>query len=194
MQANVIGHLQKMVIFLYIFLLALQHVNALNDIPFSPKSAPPSFPSRLENAAVWHQAVTMDAQMKTNRTNQNFYLQMAWWQCLENSSVSYLSGATGFKDAGPYMSQTLQAVTIYPVRFDQAQASNPGRTPSRHDATDIQISQANTLPQSLSRQFLNKQSNLSVPRGHGGRTISTTFPPNSSKIYHSYFSPKTGSI
>ena len=181
-----------MVIFLYIFLLALQYVHASTPTTSSPASALPSFPTHLENDAVWHQAVAMDAEMNANGTNQKFYLQLAWWQILENSSISYLAGGTSGAEDGPSISKSLQYLSNYPGRFDRAQASNPEETPSMLDAATTQISKSNTPSQSASRQFLNKRSNLSVRPAHGGRTISTTFPSTNSRIYPSYFSPKTG--
>ena len=114
----------------YIILLALRHVNAQTPIPPSAPNAVPTFPPRVENAAVWHQAVTVDAEYKANNSNQDIYLQIAWCQILENSSVSYLSGNSGTPDAAPYVSQLLQAASTFPGRFDRAQASTPELTPS----------------------------------------------------------------
>ena len=194
LQANLIRCSDKMFIFLYIFLLAFQHVHASTPTPSSPTSPLPTFPTQLENAAVWHQAVAMDAELNANNSNQEFYLQLGWWQILENSSISYLAGGTSGMDTGPVISKSLQYISNYPVRFDRAQASNPEQTPSRQDPINTQSSRSNIPSQSSSLQFLNKRSNLSVRPAHGGRTISTTFPSTNSRIYHSFFSPKTGSI
>lgn len=129
----------KMNTILYFFLVAFLDVNAqsalpaVDRLPSPPVSVVSSEPAPLGNAAVWQQAVTLDAATNITGThaNQYFYSSIAWWQSLENSSNSYLSGLQGSFDAGPYMSQLLQVIQNYPTRYDQAQASDPNQTPSK---------------------------------------------------------------
>ncbi|CAD6592577.1 MAG: hypothetical protein ASARMPREDX12_006253 [Alectoria sarmentosa] len=121
----------------YLFLAAIRAVNTqttlpvANALPSPPASVVPFAPQPLGNAALWQQAITLDAadNITGNHVNQYFYSSVAWWQSLENSSNSYLSGSLGSSDAGPYMSQLLQAIQNYPTRYDQAQASDPNQMP-----------------------------------------------------------------
>ena len=124
---------------LYLFLILMKDVkaqtalSAINSLPSPPASVVSSALSPLGNAAIWQQAVTLDAanNVTGNHANQYFYSSIAWWQSLENSSNSYLSGAPGSIDAGPYLSQLLQGIHNYPTRYDQEQASDPKQTPSK---------------------------------------------------------------
>lgn len=124
---------------LYLFLAFIKDVkaqtalSAINSLPSPPASVVPSAPAPLGNAAIWQQAVTFDAanNVTGNHANQYFYSSVAWWQFLENSSNSYLSGTQGSVDAGPYISQLLQVIQNYPTRYDQEQASDPKQTPSK---------------------------------------------------------------
>ncbi len=136
------------ILFLFLFLAACRHVHAqdaltaLNNVPPPPTSVVPYAPPPLKNAALWQQAVAIDIakNLTGNLTNKYFYSQLAWWQSLENSSNSYQSGGPSSLDAGPYVSQFLETIEIYPGRFDQAQASYPERTPSKSGPAEIQKS------------------------------------------------------
>lgn len=137
--ANAQKQNHKMIGVLCLFLTAIQNVNAqsalpaTNVLPIPPANVVPSAPAPLGNAALWQQALTLDATMNStgNHANQYFYSSVAWWQSLENSSNSYLSGAPHSVDAGPYMSQLLQVMQNYPTRFDQAQASEARQNSSK---------------------------------------------------------------
>ena len=121
---------------LYFFLASILVVNAKksslgdNGLPSPPASVSGSTP--LGNAAVWQEAVTIDAarNLTSGITNQYFYSEIAYWQSLEINSNSYLSGLAD-PDAGALVSQVLQSLRFYPMRFDQAQASDPKQTSSK---------------------------------------------------------------
>ena len=115
---------------LYLFLAALRYVNAQEKLSFASPSADTS---PLGNVALWQQAIAIDIakNLTSTKTNQYFYSQLAWWQSLENSSNSYPSGNAGGIEPGPDVSRLLQTLDAYPIRFDQAQASDPKRTPSK---------------------------------------------------------------
>ena len=121
---------------LYVFLASILVVNAKklslgeNGLPSPPANVSGSTP--LGNAAVWNEAVTIDAagNLTSGINNRYFYSQVAYWQSLENNSDSYLSGLTD-PNAGASVSQVLQDLRLYPVRFDQAQASDPKQTSSK---------------------------------------------------------------
>ena len=121
---------------LYFVLASVLVVNARklfsgnNGLPSTPANLSGSTP--LGNAAVWHEAVTIDAagNLTSGVNNKYFYSQVAYWQSLENNSDSYLSGAND-ANAGALVSQVLQDLRLYPVRFDQAQASDPKQTSSK---------------------------------------------------------------
>ena len=108
---------------------------ALQGAPSPPADTVPSTPTPLGNAAVWQEAVAIDTAKNLSTTNQFFYSQVAWWQSLENSSNSYTEGSTSV-DGGATISQLLQFLQNYPVRFDQAQASDPKKTPSKYDLAE----------------------------------------------------------
>lgn len=124
---------------LCLFLTAIQDVYAqtaispYNGLPSPPASLVSSSLEPLGNAALWQQAVALDVanNISGKHVNQYFYTAIAWWQSLENSSNSNLSGSSPSFDAGPVVSQLLQHLQSYPTRFDQAQASDPHRTPSK---------------------------------------------------------------
>lgn len=124
---------------LCLFLAALQFViaqnalPAMNDVPSAPANVVPATPSPLANAALWQQAVAIDIAKNLTgaKSNRFFYSQVAWWQSCENSSNTDLSGPSDSIDLGPTASQFLQTFQLYPTRFDQAQALDPQRTPSR---------------------------------------------------------------
>lgn len=120
---------------LYLFLAALRYVDAQESLSFASPSADTS---PLGNVALWQQAIAMDIEknLTSTNTNQHFYSQLAWWQFLENSSNSDPSGYVGAGNAGGYkpgpdVSRMLQTLLVYPIRFDQAQASDSKRTPSK---------------------------------------------------------------
>ena len=121
---------------LYLFLAALRYVNAQGSLSFASPSADTS---PLGNVALWQQAIAMDIakNLTSTHTNQQFYSQLAWWQSLENSSNSIQSGHAGGIQPGPDVSRALQTLDIYPIRFDQAQASDPKRNPSKKSLVDI---------------------------------------------------------
>ena len=125
----------KMKSFLYLCLVTLPYVKAQISLPaVGGLASPPTTLAGLpipKNAAFWQQAIAMDAEKNLTSENQLVYAQLAWIQNLENSSNSYLSGASSSMDAAPYMSQSLQYVQAYPTRFDQAQSSDPERTSSK---------------------------------------------------------------
>ena len=131
----------------YLFLAAIRAVNTqttlpvANGLPSPPASVVLFAPQPLGNAALWQQAITLDAadNITGNHVNQYFYSSVAWWQSLENSSNSYLSGSLGSTDAGPYMSQLLQAIRNYPTRYDQAQASDPNQIPGKRGQDEAGI-------------------------------------------------------
>lgn len=122
-----------------LFLAVIQDVNAqtalpaANGLPSPPVSVVPLGPAPLGNAALWQQAVALDAasNITGNRANQYFYSSVAWWQSLENSSNTYQSGSLRSFDVGPYISQLLQVFQNYPTLYDQAQASDPKQIPSK---------------------------------------------------------------
>ncbi|KAF6226573.1 hypothetical protein HO133_009439 [Letharia lupina] len=122
---------------LYLFLAAIINAkaqtafSATNGLPSPPASVVPSAPAPLGNTALWEQAITLDSanNITGNHANQYFYSSVAWWQSLENSSNSYFSGSPSSVDAGPHFSQLLQIIQNYPIRYDQAQASDPKQTP-----------------------------------------------------------------
>ena len=124
---------------LCLFLTALQYViaqnalPAMNDVPSPPANVVPATPSPLGNAALWQQAVAIDIAKNLTGANSNryFYSQVAWWQSCENSSNTYLLAPSDAVDLAPTASQFLQTFQLYPTRFDQAQASDTKRTPSR---------------------------------------------------------------
>lgn len=124
---------------LCVFLPVLQYVIAQNtlaamkDVPSLPANVVPATPPPLGNAALWQQAVAIDIAKNLTGVNSNryFYSQVVWWQSCENSSNTYLSGPSDSGDLGPTASQFLQTFQLYPTRFDQAQTSDPERTPSR---------------------------------------------------------------
>lgn len=124
---------------LYLFLAAIINANAqtafpaTNGLPSPPANVVPSAPAPLGNTALWEQAITLDSanNITGNHANQYFYSSVAWWQSLENSSNSYFSGSPSSVDAGPHFSQLLQIIQNYPIRYDQAQASDPKQTPSK---------------------------------------------------------------
>ena len=124
---------------LYFFLASILAVNAqtalpaVAGLPSPPASVVSSASPPLGNAAVWQQAVDIDAasNLTSGLTNQYIYSSIAWWQSLENSSISYLSGAPASPNAGPLISQVLQFTQNYPTRYDQAQASDPKQTSSK---------------------------------------------------------------
>ena len=126
---------------LCVFVAALRCVVAQNALaalqgaPSPPADTVPSTPTPLGNAAVWQEAVAIDTAKNLSATNQFFYSQLAWWQSLENSSNSYTEGSTSI-DGGATISQLLQFLQNYPVRFDQAQASDPEKTPSKYDLAE----------------------------------------------------------
>ena len=121
---------------LYFFLASLLVVNAIdpllgnNGLLSPPASVSGSTP--LGNAAAWHEAVTIDSarNLSSGINNRYVYSEIAYWQSLENNSNSYLSGSTD-PNAGALASQVLQYIRSYPVRFDQAQASDPKQTSSK---------------------------------------------------------------
>ena len=108
---------------------------ALNGAPSPPAGTIPPTPTPLGNAAVWQQAVAIDTANNLSTTNQFAYSQIAWVQSLENSSNSYAVGSEHI-DGGPTISQLLQTLQIYPVRFDQAQASDPKKAVSKYDLAE----------------------------------------------------------
>ena len=138
-QANINSSLRKMKAIFYLFMAAIRFSNAqialtasivllsAQAIAASSTSAP------LGNAAVWQQAVILDAvsNVTGSLANRNFYSSIASWQSFENSSNSYLAGSPASIDVGPYWSQVLQNLQIYPTRFNQSQASNPQASPSK---------------------------------------------------------------
>ena len=101
-----------------------------NGLPSPPASVSGLTP--LGNAAAWHEAVTIDSarNLSSGIDNKYFYSEVAYWQSLENNSNSYLSGSVD-PSAGALVSQVLQYLRLYPMRFDQAQASDPKQTPSK---------------------------------------------------------------
>ena len=100
----------------------------------------------LGNAAVWQEAVAIDTAKNLSATNQLVYSQIGWWQSLENSSNTYTEGSFHV-DGGPNVSQFLQVIQSYPVRFDQAQASDPKKTPSKYNlAEDVKNLWSDTTP------------------------------------------------
>ena len=109
---------------------------ALQGGPSPPASIVAPTPTPLANAAVWQEAVAIDTAKNLSGTNQFIYSQIAWWQSLENSSNSYPAGSSSI-DGGSTISQLLQVLQTYPVRFDQAQASDPKRTPSKYDLAEL---------------------------------------------------------
>ena len=118
---------------LYFFLASILAVNAQSAFPGdNGLPSPPSASTPLGNTAVWQEAVTLDAasNLTSGVNNRYVYSSVAWWQSLENSSNSYLSGSAD-PDAGPWMSQLVQHLQMYPTRFDQAQASDPEQTSSK---------------------------------------------------------------
>ena len=133
--AKVHSHLCMMITLLCLCLIALRCVVALGtlqslkDGPSPPEDIVPKTPKPLGNAAVWQQAVALDTATHLNGTNQYIYSEIAWWQSLENSNYSYTVGSSAI--GGPSVSQLLQQLQIYPIRFDQAQASEPKQTPSK---------------------------------------------------------------
>ncbi len=145
MQTTARRHIYKMIDILYLSLVIFQFVraqtalSATNSLPSAPANVVPSIPAPLGNTALWQQAVTFDAasNITGNYANQYFYSSVAWWQSLENRSNSYLSGSSSSVDAGPYISQCLQAMQIYPTRFDQAQASDPQRITSKQGPNEF---------------------------------------------------------
>ena len=114
---------------------ALDALAALKGAPSPPVNIVPPTPTPLANAAAWHEAVAIDTANNLTGTNQFFYSEIAWWQSLENSSNSYSDN--GFTlGGGGTVSQILQVIRLYPVRFDQAQASDPKKTPSKYDLAE----------------------------------------------------------
>ena len=100
----------------------------------------------LGNAAVWQEAVAIDTAKNLSATNQLVYSQIAWWQSLENSSHTYTEGSFHV-DGGATVSQFLQVIQSYPVRFDQAQASDPKKIPSKCDTAEhVENLWADTIP------------------------------------------------
>lgn len=77
----------------------------------------------LGNAAIWQEAVAIDANKSVNGTpsyeNQNFYILLATLQSDENSSNSHFDHSTSL------ISQGLEVLHAYPVQFSQAQAAQP---------------------------------------------------------------------
>lgn len=138
-------NIRKMIGIVYLCLTAIQDVHAqtapsaIKGLPSPPASLVSSSSAPLGNAALWQQALTLDAASNNTgkNANQYFYSSMAWWQSLENSSNSYLSGSPASIDAGPYVSKLLQTMQSYPTRFDQAQASDPHRTPSKSGPDEV---------------------------------------------------------
>ena len=108
---------------------------ALQGAPSPPADTVPSTPTPLGNAAVWQEAVAIDTAKNLSAINQFFYSQIAWLQSLENSSKSYTEGSSSL-NGGASISQLLQVIQSYPVRFDQAQASDPKKTPSKYDLAE----------------------------------------------------------
>lgn len=147
MQANVHSPLRKMKAIFYLFMAAIRVTNAQIALSASiaflsaQAIAASSAPAPLANAAVWQQAVILDAvsNVTGSLANRNFYSSIASWQSFENSSNSYLAGSPASIDAGPYWSQVLQNLQIYPTRFNQAQASNPQASPSK-EGSDSDLS------------------------------------------------------
>ena len=117
------------------FVVAQNALAALPGAPSPPANVVPPTPTPLGNAAVWQEAVAIDTAKNLSATNQFFYSQIAWLQSLENSSNSYTEGSSSI-DGGAIISQLLQFIQMYPVRFDQAQASDPKKTPSKYDLTE----------------------------------------------------------
>ena len=134
-----------MIDILYLSLVVLQFVSAqtalsaINGLPSPPASVVSSIPAPPGNTALWQQAVIFDAasNITGNYANQYFYSLVAWWQSLENSSNSYISGLSSSIDAGPYISQFLQVMQMYPTRFDQAQASDPQGITSKQGPNEL---------------------------------------------------------
>ena len=130
---------------LCVLLAALRCVVAQNA-PSAPADTVPPTRTPLGNAAVWQQAVAIDTAKNLGATNQFAYSQIAWWQSLENSSNTY-TDATLPINGGPTVSQLLQATQVYPVRFDQAQASDPEKTPSKYDPAEyVENLWSDTMP------------------------------------------------
>lgn len=100
-------------------------------LPSVPASIGPPTPSPFANAALWHEAVTNDANLgESNTTNQGFYAQVAYWQGLENSSNSIIDD---YLDCAQGASRTLQFLHMYPTDFNQAQALDPATTQGRSE-------------------------------------------------------------
>lgn len=125
-----------MSIIFYLLLAACRGVStqatlpATNNNPSSPATVVSSVSVPLGNAALWHQAVTLDASSNItgSHSSESFYSLIASWQSFENGSNSYLAGSS--VGSGSYWSQILQNLQIYPTRFNQAQASDPQKTTS----------------------------------------------------------------
>ena len=121
---------------LCIFLAVLRCVVAQNAFAaLKGALSPPSSTTPLANAAAWHEALAIDAANNHSGTNQLLYTQFAWFQSLENSSNSYTDGSFSLA-GGANVSQLLQFLQLYPTRFDQAQASDPKKTPSKYDRAE----------------------------------------------------------
>ena len=97
-----------------------------SKIPTAPLSKVPPTPLPFANAALWNEAVANDARLgAASTTTQYFYATIAWVQTQENSSNSILTDSLSGARAA---SQGLQALSLYPTEFNQAQALDPANT------------------------------------------------------------------
>jgi len=130
-----------MIFSLYHFLAALAVAKAspMPQAPATADGALPALPSSsikpsplpLGNAAIWQEAVGIDATIDVGKNYlvERFYQLIAYGQSCENASNSI-----AFKDpitAASMTSQGLQELHIYPTQFNQPQAANPATTKSK---------------------------------------------------------------
>lgn len=97
----------------------------------------------IGNAALWQEALNNDAAatapgaVNAENTNQNFYQTIQFAQSQENSSLQQLNSFGNAVESAAFISEGLQGLQIYPMRFDQAQAADPAKSIS--ETTELNV-------------------------------------------------------